>query len=74
MLRELYLYHRKRSVTFCLRFSSRPSALADPTSGTHVQALGVNVYTTGSGRLDTLARDVRLSLAMIVEYQARAAR
>ncbi|CAN0256565.1 unnamed protein product, partial [Ectocarpus sp. 12 AP-2014] len=37
------------------------------------KALGVNVYTTGSGRLDTLARDVRLSLAMIVEYQARAA-
>ncbi|CAM9246796.1 unnamed protein product [Ectocarpus sp. 8 AP-2014] len=37
------------------------------------KALGVNVYTTGSGRLDVLASDVRLSLAMIVEYQARAA-
>ncbi|CAM9412252.1 unnamed protein product, partial [Hapterophycus canaliculatus] len=37
------------------------------------KALGVNVYTKGSGRLDVLAREVRLSLAMIVEHQARAA-
>lgn len=38
------------------------------------QALGVNVYTKGSGRLDVLAREVRLSLNMIVEHQARTAR
>ncbi|CAM9145443.1 unnamed protein product, partial [Scytosiphon promiscuus] len=37
------------------------------------KALGVNVYTKGSGLLDVLAREVRLSLAMIVEHQARAA-
>eukprot|EP00752_Nemacystus_decipiens_P014341 g12759.t1 len=37
------------------------------------QALGVNVYTKGSGRLGVLAREVRLSLNMIVEHQARTA-
>eukprot|EP00903_Cladosiphon_okamuranus_P006429 g6291.t1 len=37
------------------------------------RALGVNVYTKGSGRLDVLAREVRLSLNMVVEHQARAA-
>lgn len=40
----------------------------------YMQALGVNVYSRGSGRLDILAREVRLSLAMVVEHQARAAR
>lgn len=36
--------------------------------------MGVSGDPDGGGRLDRLARDVRLSLAMIFEHQARAAR
>ena len=36
--------------------------------------MDVSGHLDGSGRLDRLARDVRLSLAMIFENQARAAR